>query len=600
MKWKFLFFSMFIRSHVAEPLKQTNLLLIMFDDLRPELSIYGRQHMVTPNFERLAKRSIVFDYAFSQVAVCNPSRDSLLTGLRPDTTGTYNFQQSYWGHLILPTQLSRSGYNTAGVGKILHWDGANKDIWNYYQYDNDWYGYQGREEGFMNSSAMPDKIHPEEWFRDHDFSRKAVQTLENLTKEPKYFMLGVGFKLPHLALHVPHKYYEIYKNKDRMNAWKLSKRELRFPPTTSEISWRCCAGNLDFMREEGALRFNRSVWLGDINVAFTNEMRDELMMGYCAGVSFVDKQVGKLLDVMDRHNLWQNTTVVLTADHGMHNGEKGIWEKWTLFDESLRVPLLISHPQSPFQGQRYHEPVELIDVYATLNELLAAPSDPKKIYKDVKKLPLQGKSLAPVVLGSQLWQQAFPAKIPLFKTRNILTNNTSSSSGSSNMVNNNSSSSLQAIGMPQMERNYAITQSTRCAKKKDISIAERDFVGKSSSSSSSSKRTARRSVWDDCNVDYKGQDEVSLLGYSLRTPDYRYTAYFYFNKTSFLGKQVHVDIQQKPFQQELYDHKNETLADFTHRELVNLAYKPSYAAIVKQLKAKIVHFIQSEAVFHRD
>jgi hypothetical protein len=93
---------------------------------------------------------------------------------------------------------------------------------------------------------------------------------------------------------------------------------------------------------------------------------------------------------------------------------------------------------------------------------------------------------------------------------------------------------------------------------------------------------------------------VSLLGYSLRTPDYRYTAYFHFNKTSFLGKQVHVDTQRKPFQQELYDHKNETLADFTHRELVNLAYKPSYAAIVKQLKAKIVHFIQTEAVFHRD
>jgi len=196
--------------------------------------------MVTPNFERLAKRSIVFDYAFSQVAVCNPSRDSLLTGLRPDTTGTYNFQQSYWGHLILPTQLSRSGYNTAGVGKILHWDGANKDIWNYYQYDNDWYGYQGREDGYMNSSAMPDKVHPEEWFRDHEFSAKAVHALEKLTKEPKYFMLGVGFKLPHLALHVPHKFFEIYKNKDRMNAWKLSKRELRFPATTSEVSWRCC------------------------------------------------------------------------------------------------------------------------------------------------------------------------------------------------------------------------------------------------------------------------------------------------------------------------------------------------------------------------
>ena len=219
---------------------QTNLLMIMFDDLRPELSIYGREHMITPNFERLAKRSVVFDYTFAQVAVCNPSRNSLLTGLRPDTIGSYNFQHSHWGHMILPKALSRSGYNTAGVGKILHWDGANKDIWNYYQYDNDWYGYQGREDSYMNSSAMPDKTRREDQFRDHDFSEKAVNVLKKLSVESKYFMLGVGFKLPHLALHVPYDYYNMYNSKEKKNMWKLSKKELRFPLSVSEVSWRCC------------------------------------------------------------------------------------------------------------------------------------------------------------------------------------------------------------------------------------------------------------------------------------------------------------------------------------------------------------------------
>lgn len=293
--------------------------------------------MITPNFERLAERSVIFDYAFAQVAVCNPSRDSLLTGLRPDTVGTYNFQHSFRPHLSLPTRLAKSGYNTAGIGKFFHWDGGDKDIWNYDQWDNDWYGYQHRENSFMNSSAMPDKIRREDQFRDHQFAERAVKALEKLSKEKKFFMLAVGFKLPHLALHVPHKFYEMYKSSEKRNSWHLSKRELRFPYSVSEVSYRCCADpEFRYMREEGGRRYNRTVPLGDINAAFTNEMRDELMMSYCAGVTFVDKQLGKLLDVMDRLHLWETTTVVLTADHGMHMGEKGIWEKWTLFEESTR------------------------------------------------------------------------------------------------------------------------------------------------------------------------------------------------------------------------------------------------------------------------
>jgi iduronate 2-sulfatase len=121
-------------------MKPTNFILIMFDDLRPELSIYGRDHMITPNFERLAARSVVFDNAYAQISVCNPSRDSLLTGLRPDTLGTYNFQSSFPPHLIMPMRFSKAGYNTAGYGKILHWDTDDKDIWNVDHWDGKWYG----------------------------------------------------------------------------------------------------------------------------------------------------------------------------------------------------------------------------------------------------------------------------------------------------------------------------------------------------------------------------------------------------------------------------------------------------------------------------
>ena len=119
-------------------MKQTNLIFIMYDDLRPELSIYGQSHMITPNFERLAAKSVVFDYAIVQIAVCNPSRDSLLTGLRPDTTGTYSFQSSWLPHLTIPTRFAGAGYNTAGYGKINHWESNEKFVWNFDSWENNW------------------------------------------------------------------------------------------------------------------------------------------------------------------------------------------------------------------------------------------------------------------------------------------------------------------------------------------------------------------------------------------------------------------------------------------------------------------------------
>lgn len=305
-------------------IQRTNLLFIIFDDLRPELSVYGRDHMITPNFERLAQQSVVFDKAFAQIAVCNPSRDSLLTGIRPDTVGTYGFQSSFRPHLIFPTQLVRSGFNTAGIGKIAHWETDDRQVWSYDSWDNNWYEYQNRENSFMNSSTMPDKVWKEEQFRDHQFTTRAIDTMTKMAAEPKYFMLALGFKLPHLAVHVPHKYYDMYK--DKADSWKLTKKELRFPPSSPDVAYRCCADEtFKHMNEEGSKRSEKHVRLGDINMAFTEQMHNELMMGYCGAVSFVDSQVGRVLDAVDKLQLWNNLTIVLTADHGMHNGEKGIW-----------------------------------------------------------------------------------------------------------------------------------------------------------------------------------------------------------------------------------------------------------------------------------
>lgn len=298
----------------------------MFDDLRPELTVYNRFHMIDPNFQRLANRSVIFDKTFAQIAVCNPSRDSMLTGLRPDTVGTYQFQSCFRPHLVMQNQFVKAGYTTAGYGKIAHWDGGDREIWSVEMQELGWYDYQSKERSFMNSSTMPDRVWPEEKFRDHMFATRAVAQLGKFlqNRENKNFMLGIGFKNPHLQIHVPYAYYDMYKN--RTDAFKLTKKELRFPHSTPDVAYRCCAEpNFMFMNEEGAARAKDVVSLGDINMAFTDRMREEAMIGYCAAITFVDKQLGKILDVMDAHNGWKDTVVILTADHGMHNGEKGLW-----------------------------------------------------------------------------------------------------------------------------------------------------------------------------------------------------------------------------------------------------------------------------------
>jgi iduronate 2-sulfatase len=556
----------------------------MFDDMRPDLSIYGRDFMVTPNFERLARHSVVFDYSFCQVAVCNPSRDSLLTGLRPDSVGTYNFGHSYWPHLTLPMQLVRSGYNTAGIGKIYHWETSDKSHWSFDSWDNKWYDYQNEEWNFMNSSTMPDKLRPEEKFRDYEFTMRALKTWGQMLQSPKPFMLALGYKMPHLTLHVPHKYYELYKHKSE--AWKLGKRELRFPPTVSEISYRCCAdGDFKYMREDGALRYNKSLHVGDINMVLPSSMHDELMMGYAAGISFVDSLLGKLLDFMDAHGLWRNTTVVLTADHGMHNGEKGIWEKWTLFEEATRVPLLISHPQSPHQGKRYKYPVESIDVYATLNDILQLPVPREQVCKGMKCKALQGKSLAPVLFETpQVASSAGKAGL-LDNLRQFFQQPPGHSKPTTS--NSNQSSSGELV---MLRHNFALSQAVRCASLSDLPKQRLHMLHHQQKPEG--RKPVRRAIWNDCDLQKEDKSKLVLLGYAMRTPEYRYVAYFHFDFAS-----QKPDLSRAPYEEELYDHKNESLADFTHRETFNLAVRSSYNATVLSLRSKLVAFVQTKIAF---
>ena len=178
----------------------------------------------------------------------------------------------------------------------------------------------------MNSTVMPDKIKPEETFPDHLFASKAIESIRYFNDHKEnYFMTAVGFKMPHTALHVPFKYYDMYRNRNIV--WNsLDEAGRVFPPTAPTVAWRCCAApSFRFMNQEGALRNNREEGLEDMKQPVSPQLYQEMMWGYAAAVTFVDKQLGRILDVLDELNLWNNLTVVLTADHGIHNGEKGLW-----------------------------------------------------------------------------------------------------------------------------------------------------------------------------------------------------------------------------------------------------------------------------------
>ena len=413
----------------------------------------------------------------------------------------------------------------------------------------------------MNSSVMPDKVQGEHQFRDHLFATRAISTLRSLSAENKFFMLSIGFKNPHLALHVPYRYYEMYKNKTEY--WKLNKRELRFPGHASAGGYRCCAaGNFRYMNEEGARRSDKSIPIGNINTGIPLSMHDQLMMGYCGMISYTDTQLGRILDAIDELQLWNNLTIILTADHGMHNGEKGLWEKWTLFDEASRVPLFIYHPHSPFKGQHYKRPVELIDIFPTVNDLTQAPMDQTRFCrKGIVCKELQGKSLAPVVLGS-VW------------TKNKVMGRAKS------VAKDELSSSIDHV---KLSHDFSITQIWRCIRQ-DQYIAAKQLVA--------TRVKSRPMIWRDCDKDKTDPNEISVMGYSMRTNEFRYTAWIRMDREKMVPYW-----DMPPLEEDLFDHRNETYADFTHQELVNIVRIPENEALVMSLRTRLMEYLQKEIVY---
>jgi len=366
-----------------------NVLFIAVDDLRNDLGCYGHPQVKTPNIDRLAARGIRFDRAYCQYPVCNPSRTSLLTGLRPDSTGVLdnntNFRAKLPDVVTLPQLFRRHGYYAASLGKIFHRgltmedlraemdDSPSWDVARYFQATAR--GNQGEGRNLTGGRL--------EWCRwlaaegededqpDGQIAREAIKLMEERRDKP--FFLALGFHKPHDPFNAPKKYFDLYP---------LEK--LKLPQDASDRS-----PELPQALPGGAFR--------EAFARFTDQERREFMRAYYAGVSFTDAQVGKVLDALDRLKLADSTIVVFFGDHGYHLGERGWWNKNTLFELSARAPLIVAAPRAKARGQSSARLVEFVDIYPTLVELSGLPAPAH----------LEGRSFVPLLdAPRRAWKQA--------------------------------------------------------------------------------------------------------------------------------------------------------------------------------------------------
>jgi uncharacterized sulfatase len=363
--------------------RRPNVLLIMADDLNNDLGTYGHPLVQTPNLDRLASRGVRFDRAYNQFPLCSPSRVSLLTGLRPDTTRVHDLQTDFRNVLpnvvTLPQMFKRNGYLTARVGKIYHygnpgqigtsglddpasWDmvvnprGIDKDEET--QLTNLTPARQLGSALAYYASPAPDEAHT-----DGKVAAETIRLLENNKDRP--FFIGAGFYRPHCPFIAPRKYFDLYPL-ERIPAPPLMSETLTQTPPAA---WFTVPPN----------------W------GISEQGQRESIRAYYASITFLDANVGRILDALNRLQLADNTIVIFLSDHGYQLGERGQWMKQTLFERSARAPLMVAGPGVSAKGRASSRVVEFLDLYPTLADLtrLAAPAG------------LHGRSLAPLLKDPQ-------------------------------------------------------------------------------------------------------------------------------------------------------------------------------------------------------
>jgi len=394
--------------------KKPNVLFIPVDDLKPLLGCYGDKQIHTPNIDRLAARGIVFINAYCQQALCGPTRASVMTGLYPDSTRVWDLKTRMRDMnpdvLTLPQYFKRSGYVTTGVGKTYDprcvgpkldapsWSIPYRKITQrdfphdvLFPVDGHYQSPEIRKRHALamtkikagklkgkealavkreyNSKPVTECLDiPDDAYMDGAIAKIGCGLLEKLSKGEKPFFISVGFKKPHLPFAVPKKYWDMY-DRNKIDLAPFRQKAKNDKAFTYQDSWelRSCYTDVP------------------VKGAIPENLQRKMIHGYMASVSFMDAQLGKVLDKLDELGLTDNTIICLWGDHGWHLGDHGMWCKHTNFEEATRAPLIFAGPGAP-KGAVSKSIVEFVDIFPTICSLAGL---------DVPK-QLQGKSLIPI------------------------------------------------------------------------------------------------------------------------------------------------------------------------------------------------------------
>jgi arylsulfatase A-like enzyme len=347
----------------AAPAK--NVLFLIADDLNNFLGCYGDPLVKTPNLDRLASRGALFRRAYCSYPLCGPSRNSLLTGLYPNATGIYQnvqiFRQSIPEHLSLPQVFRQAGGFAARIGKLYHYNVPNSVGTNGHDDPASWEleinpaGVERTEEHPYIFTLSPGKFggtlswyaspKPDRFHTDAMQAEDAEWVLERCAaRRDRPFFLAVGFFRPHTPYVSPRSYFDLYPEEEM--------------PVVTGVE----ADQADLPSPALATRKREEEDMSDA-------LRRQCRQAYLASITFMDAQVGRVLDALERLGLAEDTVIVFTSDHGYHMGEHGLWQKRSLFEESARVPLLIAAPGISHAGSVVESPVSQVDLYPTLMEL---------------------------------------------------------------------------------------------------------------------------------------------------------------------------------------------------------------------------------------
>ena len=339
----------------AETKQPVNVLVFLVDDLRPDLGVYGHDRAHSPNIDQLASEGVKFTRAYAQQAICGPSRVSIMTGLRPETTGLYTIRRD--GRLrpnqpnvmSMPQLFKANGYKTISIGKVYHsttddaenWSTHIKKLDNFYAIDGN------KEKRFAYEAGEVD----DDFYKDGKVASDAIDTLKEL-KDDKFLMF-VGLSKPHLPFNAPKRYWDLYNSND----FAVPSRN------KPENMYRLALTNWGELRMYGGIPKEGNV---------DDELTKKLIHGYYASVSYMDAQVGRVMQALEEMSLRQNTMVVLMSDHGYKLGEYGAWNKHTNMELDTRVPLIISRELSHsarVSNRTSSALVENIDIFPTLAEV---------------------------------------------------------------------------------------------------------------------------------------------------------------------------------------------------------------------------------------